>query len=479
MAKEIHQALDEAGQPITDTLKPEEEIRRRAEELHVLHEVDRVLQRARTVDALLEETLSVIVGLAELEVESKAGVFLVDDERKGLCLAKVYGEGFGEEFLDKEAWIPMGACLCGRAAVSGDMILSDNCFKDPRHEHRYQGMTAHGHYIIPLKSAGNVLGVMFLYTDPNPHWDHRRVALLESIGGQIGIAVERLRGEEQIRRMNEDLAATNQQLSAINRRMKSELEAAARVQQALLPTEAPNVAEATFAWTFKPCDSLAGDMFNVFQLDKKNVGLYLLDVSGHGVAAALLSVTLSRFLSPLPSQTSVLVDAVEEPPGYIVVPPAWVAQRLNHRFPMDPATSQYFTLLYGLLNLETCELRYVAAGHPGPVYVARDSKATVLDTPGYPIGMIETPDYEDRVLGLHASERVYFYSDGITETLHPQTGELFGEKRLVEVLQEGRGKSLGESLSLLLESVEQWSGASGPRDDVSALALEITRSARC
>ena len=82
--------------------------------------------------------------------------------------------------------------------------------------------------------------------------------------------------------------------------MQADLDAAAKIQAALLPTAGPQVPGYRFAWLFEPSAALAGDILNVFRLDDRQVGAYVLDVSGHGVAAALLSVTVSRFLSPPP-----------------------------------------------------------------------------------------------------------------------------------------------------------------------------------
>ncbi|MBW2118500.1 MAG: PAS domain S-box protein [Deltaproteobacteria bacterium] len=188
---------------VTAQLNAEREMRLRAEELRVLHGIDRVFHTAGNLDELLEQTLKIIVRMEELEVQNKVGVFLVDDERKGLHLAKVHGD-FGSEFLEKEAWIPMGACLCGRVALSGQVLVSDDCFTDPHHEHTFKNMTAHGHYIVPLKSGGQVIGVLFLYADL-VYKDKRRLALFESIGGLIGLAIERIRNEMTLRRLNEEL----------------------------------------------------------------------------------------------------------------------------------------------------------------------------------------------------------------------------------------------------------------------------------
>ena len=90
----------------------------------------------------------------------------------------------------------------------------------------------------------------------------------------------------------------NQDLFRANQRMKRDLDAAARVQRTLLPEGFPEIQGLNFAWTYRPCDELAGDALNIVRINDDLIALYLLDVSGHGVPAALLSVTATRSLHP-------------------------------------------------------------------------------------------------------------------------------------------------------------------------------------
>ena len=269
---------------------------------------------------------------------------------------------------------------------------------------------------------------------------------------------ERKRAEEALRRANQ--------------RMKNELLAAAKIQQALLPKVSPNIAGVNFTWALQPCDELAGDILNVFLLDDKHVGLYLADVSGHGVPAALLSTTLNRVLSPLPGN-SMPRERVQGS-GYRVSSPAEVATQLNEEFPMDPATRQYFTVLYGILNWETLEFRYVPAGHPGPVYLSSAAGPVILEAHSFPIGLFRAVEYEEHSIAMKPGDRLYLYSDGITEAMNIN-GEQLGKERLMRVLEESAAMPLEDSLSSLLATVEEWSGAARLADDVSILAVEITR----
>jgi sigma-B regulation protein RsbU (phosphoserine phosphatase) len=278
--------------------------------------------------------------------------------------------------------------------------------------------------------------------------------------------------EQHLEQRNQELEASNAKLASANQRMQRDLGAAARIQEAMLPVFLPNSPDASFAWLFKPCAELAGDILNVFQLDDEHVGMYVLDVVGHGVAAALLSVAVSRVLSPTPN--SFLVRPCESSPGYRLLPPAEVAAQLNRRFPFDPTSEQFFTLLYGVLNLRTREWRFVSAGHPGPIHLARNSKAprVLSGLEGLPIGVGEET-YQEQVLVLQPGDRLYIYSDGISEAMNGKN-QPFQTQRILDTLMENRSGPLTESLAALWQAVAAWCGDSVLADDASLVALEIT-----
>lgn len=174
------------------------------EEYRLLHDVARILQTPQDTQSLFQSVLRAITEFDELKVESKAGVFLVDPDKKVLRLHTTYGR-FSSEFLEKEKEVPFGDCLCGRVAESGELLMSDSCFADARHERTFSDMTPHGHYIVPLKSQQTLVGVMFLYTQTDPTWYRFSQEVLLSIGGLIADAVERNRNEEQLVRYREHL----------------------------------------------------------------------------------------------------------------------------------------------------------------------------------------------------------------------------------------------------------------------------------
>jgi sigma-B regulation protein RsbU (phosphoserine phosphatase) len=297
---------------------------------------------------------------------------------------------------------------------------------------------------------------------------------------RVGTQVALKRSVDEIHRLERGLEERNLQLRTANVRMQSDLEAAARIQEALLPTVGPHVEGYRFAWLFEPSAALAGDILNVFQLDKHQVGAYVLDVCGHGVAAALLSVTVSRFLSASPDPSSMLwrragaeVKATSGrslADGFEIETPGRVAQRLSQRFPFDGATGQYFTMVYGLLDTRLHRFRYTSAGHPNIMLVSAAGESYLLDASGYPIG-VDSGDYDEQTVTLAPGDRLYIHSDGLTEAMSPSE-EMFGTSRMLDLLRTARQKSLDDSLKMLSEAIVTWTNTSERRDDQTVLAIE-------
>jgi PAS domain S-box-containing protein len=284
------------------------------------------------------------------------------------------------------------------------------------------------------------------------------------------------RAENELLRLGERLKEANGRLAAANLRMKRDLDAAALVQQSLLPQTLPVAAGLKFAWSYRPCTELAGDILNVFRLDDRNVGLYVLDVSGHGAVASLLSVAASHLISPV-GDSGLLREAHETADlGVRLTPPPEVASRLNAMFAGRPENEQYFTLLYGIMNLDSFDFRYVCGGHPGPIHLSAGGQARVVESSGFPVGIFEDVVFDELRLTLTPGDRLYLYSDGLPDAMAPDA-EAFGRRRLLDAVEAGAGETLGASVARLRAEVEAWCGEPGPGDDLSILAVEIEPSA--
>lgn len=276
--------------------------------------------------------------------------------------------------------------------------------------------------------------------------------------------------EQRLAERHRELEVRNCLLADANTKMKRDLDAAAQIQQAFLPGRIQDIPNVQFAWHYSPCTELAGDMLNVMRLDDEHVGVYLLDVSGHGVQAALMAVTACRYLSSHKDASSVLWERRDGSAEYHLASPAAAAAQLNARFVSQCLTEQYFTLVYGILNQRTGQFRYTVAGHPSPVHVAQHNYPMFLSGDGYPIGIAET-DYEEHAIQLTPGDRLIFYSDGVTECMNASE-ELFGNARFLRSLQYLADHSLDSTLSKILTNIKSWSGTAPFHDDISMIALE-------
>ncbi len=276
----------------------------------------------------------------------------------------------------------------------------------------------------------------------------------------------------KLRGLQIELERANSRLRNVNDRMSRDLRAAARIQETFLPRDTLRVPGTNIAWMYRPCDELAGDGLNVVPLGNGMVALYVLDVSGHGVASALLSVTLSRLLSAPSEPTSILMRDRREGEPQEIASPAEVAARLNQLFPFATATEQLTTMVFGLLNASTGAFRYISAGHPGPVLLPCGGEPVMLEGSGFPLGLADEP-YEEGSIRLAAGDRLYLYSDGVTEAINPESQQ-FGDDRLTEAIRHGRLKPLQGSVEQILRNVIQWLGPRHPEDDISTLAIEMS-----
>ncbi|MEI8213964.1 MAG: fused response regulator/phosphatase [Planctomycetota bacterium] len=278
--------------------------------------------------------------------------------------------------------------------------------------------------------------------------------------------------KEKLSAWNLQLESLNGQLSEFNQRMKRDLHAAAKMQQSLLPNEPLNCPEVSIAWNYTPCEELAGDFLNYAKLDDNTLGLYVVDVSGHGAASALLAVAIGRVLSSVLSATSLLVRLDPFTGKRAITPPGIVVGELNKRFPMDSQGGLHFTILYGLLDLKTKLFRYACAGHPQPVHQPQGKSAKFAPGDGLAVGWVEDVEFEEFTLQLESGDRLLLYSDGVPEAMDANLEQLTNERMLAE-LDASRKQSLEDQVTHIRAVVDRWCQPKGPLDDVSILSVEI------
>ena len=276
--------------------------------------------------------------------------------------------------------------------------------------------------------------------------------------------------EQRLATRNQELEKANAALTESTIRTQRDLQLAAKVQESFLPRSLPTVAGVRFAWTFQPCTELAGDSLTVSALDADNVGMYVLDVSGHGVAASLLAVAANRALSPTSGSDSLMIQRGADNAEISAIPPSEVATRLSQKFAWEESGGHFITMFYGLLNVKARRFTYASAGHPPAIHLG-SSGAELLDQSGPIIGLGES--YEQQEIVLIPGDRIYMYSDGVTEAMNGDRVQ-FGTSNLCRLIEQTKTLSLDESINSVLQALHDWRGDVA-KDDISILALELDR----
>ena len=276
---------------------------------------------------------------------------------------------------------------------------------------------------------------------------------------------------DSLQKSNDELSSANAEITRINAHMIRDLKAAAKVQRSLLPADDVTLPGTSIAWRYVPCQSLAGDFLNVFPLDEEHAGLFVVDVSGHGVPSSLMAVSVGRFLTPKVTDQSLLVRQGTD--GRITVArPAEVATQLNRLFQADEFSGLYFTLLYGVLHLPTGRFDYCSGGHPALVRLpAGGGAAEFHATESFPIAFVPDVEYEQKTLQLTPGDRLFLYSDGVPEAMDKDRNP-YGDDAMAACIAASRSAPIEAGVKNLLDAVEAWCQPNGPLDDVSILGLE-------
>lgn len=149
-----------------------------------------------------------------------------------------------------------------------------------------------------------------------------------------------------------------------------------------------------------------------------------------------------------------------------------VAHRLNRQFPSESQNFYYFTMAYAVLDTQTRVLRYVLAGHPGPILVRPGQETEPIAGSGLPVGLVENATYDEYELQLQPGDRLHFYSDGITEASNKQ-GDMLEAEGFVDLITQTCRGTVQESLDTCVAALKHWCDACPFRDDVSLLILEV------
>lgn len=280
-----------------------------------------------------------------------------------------------------------------------------------------------------------------------------------------------LKLELELESRSKELTESNNKLKNAYTEISNDLKAASKVQENLLPYTGLNLEGVKFEWMFLPCAYVAGDIFNYYILDETHLGFYIIDVAGHGVPAAMLSVTLSNILSPSTTTSHLLKKTFPNSNQYEITSPQTVTAELNKQFLNKGDSIQYFTMVYGVIDTKTGKTKITQAGHPSPIHLPLKGEPKLIGDGGFPIGILSDAEYEEQTFQLNKGESLFLYSDGITECFN-KDGEMFNEEKLITFIDENRSLTITDLILKLKELLYNWRKDDQFEDDVTLLCIE-------
>ncbi len=244
--------------------------------------------------------------------------------------------------------------------------------------------------------------------------------------------------------------------------LAAELSEAAEYVISLLPPEIEEPVKTN--WIFIPSSSLGGDTFGYHPLDAEHYAIYLLDVCGHGVGAALLSVSVMNVLR---SQSLPNTDFRE---------PDQVLCALNEAFPMEKQGDKFFTMWYGVFHAESRLLKYASGGHPAAILIHGDSesekKTDLLTTKGMVIGGMPGILFQASSVIVGKENRLFVFSDGVYEIVDQATDEMVEYDDFVKIVGESAGQG-SDRLAGIRSRMIELNGSESFEDDFSLVMIRL------
>lgn len=411
----------------------------RVERLALLLSVARDLTSILDLDRLLNQVGHLLLDIVPYEHFS---LFLYDREREELTWR--VGIGYSEESRRWLQRIPVTKGLVGRSVRTLSPVLSHDVSLEPDF---LQAKTDRGEIhrsalAVPLIHQGAAVGVMTVESTRRGDFNAEQEQMLAALGGTLAIAVVNARLYEELR--------------SRERKLDNNLQLAKQVQLSMLPDEPPDIPGFEIETAYYAADNLSGDFYDFLRLSSHKNGILIADVSGKGVAAAMI-MAASR-------------GAVRSTAQHREQPNA-VLHATNRRLFRDIQRNVYVTMCYGVLDPTHGSFTYSSAGHFPPVLVRAGGDVKYLEAGGTVLGMFDDTRFEEETVDLSSGDLICFYTDGIVDAFN-KDDDIYGEERLEKLLLATRQLPAAEISRLLVDSVGDFSRDCAQHDDMTVIVLK-------
>lgn len=411
-----------------------ENTRRQAETLLLLNEVAREASSTLQVEEVLRRAAELTKRLIDYQIFS---ILLYDPVDK--VFRHRVNVKFGQSMLEKFAVSPHEG-IVGAAATLRRAIAVPDVRLDPRYI--MLNKETRSELSVPMIYKDRVIGVMDLESPQTSYFTPEHVQVLSILASHLAVSIENANLYEQVRRDET--------------RMERDLNAARRIQGALLPRLPGAEFGLEIAARVVSSRELSGDLYDFIRYGPQELGIAVGDVSGKGSAAALYGAVGIGTLRSL---------GVQKPR------PANMLRAVNGFLGDRLIAGRFMTLCFATWHRGRRRLRIANAGQEQP-FLLHNGRCEKLKVAGFPLGIFEDATYDERTFILNSGDIVVFHSDGIGDTQNA-AGEFFGHERLGQLIVDKQHASPDQIADHILEEVHNFSGGQHPFDDRTLVVLKI------
>ncbi|WP_099189888.1 SpoIIE family protein phosphatase [Tepidibacter mesophilus] len=252
-----------------------------------------------------------------------------------------------------------------------------------------------------------------------------------------------------------ELERNNKIIQNYNDKIKKELSIARNVQQSLIPDKTPIYNGVKLTAVYKPLYEVGGDLYDFINIDENNVGIFISDISGHGIAAAMITT---------------MVKAIIETSKDLLYTPDKLMENINKKI-LNVAENMYLTAFYGVYNNKTREFTYIRCSHPYPLIIRENKYIEIKESKGMMLGVFDRLEFESHKIKLRQGDKVLFYTDGLMETKN-NCGREFND-RVFEIINSGLGRNINEIIDDINEELVLFKENQEYEDDICILGMQI------
>ena len=406
------------------------------EKLTRILDVTRQMAATTDLDALLGMIVDAACRVLDCE---RATIFLYDAGNNELYSRVATGV--------ESIRFPADRGIAGAAASAREIVNVPHAYSDPRFNREIDkktGFRTRNLLTFPLENlAGELMGVLQTLNKISGPFDARDEDLARALSAQAGVALHRGRLLEE---------------HAEKQRMARDLEIARRIQQTLFPKENPVVAGYEIAGWNRSADETGGDCYDFIPLEDGRLAVLLADATGHGIGAALI---IAQCRSLVRAMLTVTTDL------------AAIVNQVNRLLEHDLSAEKFVTAFFGVLDPARHRVDYVAAGQ-GPLLLLGADGPEMRTANGLPLAIMGDADYETATYELAPGSSLALLTDGFYEAANV-AGDLFGEQRVIELLERHISESACTLIERLHAGVSDFAAGCPQADDLTAVLIRRGR----